>query len=132
MGIQTQIDRIKGEVETQTAQIGTNAALIEQIKAALDGKAAGGGGGASVETCTVTISGYPDMAYAYYYDGSEFNKAIEVYPGTILTVAKNTILWFKMRGLANRFSGTENIEELYFNDMIGSIMVIRGDCTLDI
>lgn len=74
MGIQTQIDRIKGEVETQTAQIGTNAALIEQIKAALDGKAAGSGsGGASVETCTVVlnITNASVRAYAFsvFFDG---------------------------------------------------------------
>lgn len=49
MSVQTQIDRISGEVTSQTD-------LIAQISTALDGKAAGSGG--SVETCTVAISGY--------------------------------------------------------------------------
>lgn len=38
MSIQSEINRITNEVSTQSAQIGTNAALIEQIKTVLGGK----------------------------------------------------------------------------------------------
>ncbi len=49
MSVQSEIARIQGAVTDQTS-------LIEQIKVALEGKAAGGGGVGSI-TATVTISG---------------------------------------------------------------------------
>lgn len=76
---QAQIDRINTEVAAQAAK-------IAQLSTILDGKAAGGG--ASVETCTVTLSlqnnysfetlcaitfkdgVFSEYAYSYPYEGS--------------------------------------------------------------
>lgn len=97
---QAQIDRINTEVATQADK-------IAQLSTILDGKAAGGG--ASVETCTVTIEN----------DAYEFVECVFSY-----TTYKNGIVASSIK-LAN----AEN--EFTLDDVVkGSIMTVTqyGDC----
>lgn len=53
---------------TIDAEVGTQADLISQIATALEGKAAGSGGGSGdVPTCTVTVSAFDDIITSYGY-----------------------------------------------------------------
>lgn len=56
MSIQSEITRINSEVSEQEN-------LINQIKTALEGKAAGGGGGVTNEICEVTVEGSSSSYY---------------------------------------------------------------------
>ena len=54
MSIQSEINRITGEVSTQGSGLADIESQLTQALTLLDGKAAGGG--SAVETCTVTVS----------------------------------------------------------------------------
>lgn len=121
--VDTQADliaQIKSEHETQ----------IAAIKTALEGKAAGGGG-AAVETCTVTFPIGIEAQCGWYSDGENIVNLdiIEAYaPNASIRVAKNSILYCELNGgILGELSG--DVELLYDSSM-QIIAAVRGDCSI--
>ena len=88
MSVQTEITRINTAVNSQTT-------LLDQALALIQGKAAGGGGGSSVELCTVTMN---VNAGTFYYttleNGAISHKSVTktAYSSFSISVVKNSIV----------------------------------------
>lgn len=119
-------DTIDNIVTEQTTQLGTNAALIQQIKTALEGKAAGGGsGGESVETCMVRVEDSSRSSTCKYTN--EGQELATVGPGsddTTLTVMKNSYMYVAGGAGSLQVTGNASIEYGYTNRFV---ILITGD-----
>ena len=90
---------ISSNLENVNNEVNLQANLINQINAALEGKAAGSSGGSQItgETCTVTFPNHGSLGAIFYYLNEEyrlgtFNEGYSNNGPKILTVLKNSIL----------------------------------------
>lgn len=89
----------------------TQAALINQISAVLEGKA-NGSGSTSIETCEVTISRSglgSDTRYLIYADSQQQYHYVEFEGDTTITVPKNTLIVLFVWSQADLISGSSYI-----------------------
>lgn len=138
MSVNTEINRITNEVATQKS-------LIEQITTALDGKAAGGGG-ASIETCNVSITNtrfnMPIMTYTALIDGviqtvvlediaSGTTTNIECIKGTKVIVSE-TKYAYQSGLMITTITGSITFDKYiqYTSGAASGIYTITGDGTL--
>ncbi len=119
-----EIDRINGEVATQAAK-------IAQLSTILDGKAGGGGG--SVETCTVTINNnsWSAKPTCYYIDAALQKQSVIVTSNVQIEIQKNSYIIMVDTSANNGVSATDNAE-LLFEGSLASAFYVFGDCTIEI
>lgn len=115
MSIQSEITRINSGVSEQES-------LINQIKTALEGKAAGGGGGVTNETCEVTISGSDsnyspaNVAYTSVDDSGKIigvNQTVSTSSVTV-TCVKGSTLAVKFKRSLNVTNAFTNVSLLFY------------------
>lgn len=118
-----EIDRINGEVATQAAK-------IAELSEILDGKASGGG--ASVETCTVTvnISRYTLGTIGYVNGSLELITVPIATSGDsvteTLTIAKKTIL------CSDLYIQAINNDCKYVTDALRYAIYVYGDASINL
>lgn len=135
-------DALKSNLNDANNEVDSQANLIEQIAAALEGKASGGAGG-SVEACVVDIYiGRPTVtprAVSVSFTDCNMNSSyIERLPSnddataytSTFTVAKGTTLnIFDIGFQGIQLGYTENAAELV-NTGIACSLAIKGDCSI--
>lgn len=110
------LDQMASNVEAANSEITNQSELISQIMTALEGKAAGG---ASIETCTVTINHNSGSLYsvvATKYENGQIIGCFEnlgtVHSTTVLNVVKGSIISFETTPvIVSAYSATSGITE---------------------
>lgn len=122
------------EKSATDTEINNQADLISQIQTALEGKASGGGG-SSIETCTLSIIKVSSLLEpltwegTIYYTNGTLSPCSENYTiGQTFTLAKNTI--FCLTNTTANCSIT-NGEQLFYA-MVKSAFRITGNCIIEV
>jgi len=123
MSIQTQIDRINGEVTTQKNKFVSIEAQLAEALALLDGKA--------VETCTVTVNCPGKLAESggmlYYSDGTgTYNEyEIEWRSTDTISVVKNSIIFINLS--VDTITSSGDIQDIVNDGGYMSAFFVTGD-----
>lgn len=126
MSVQSEITRIQNEVATQTD-------LIQQIVAALEGKAAGGSGsgGASAEMCTITLDvdgPCPDEP-VIFYTNSEGTQSCTGFT-TFECLKNSTVTIFNWALMGVNGGASVDCASLLYGRAGNAIFLINGSGTI--
>lgn len=117
MAIQDQIDRLNNEVDEQ-------AALIAEISDILATKA-GGSGGTTLETCTVTLTDEPFSYIDYMSPTGRFCGEIDS-SVTKINVVKGSLLYGSYPETI-RLTLTGGVSKIMIHNFTKYVLVINGD-----
>ena len=120
---------IKTGTFTINSEVTQQRSLVSDIKAALEGKAAAGGSGVSIEPCTINfrldslVSEFPIM---YYINPDTMTvETITSAPNTTVTIAAQTIMVLTKTSAMSYMNG--NAEQIFYNQGYAAY-VVTGNC----
>lgn len=124
--------------EDLSAEITEYGSLNDELESVINSlPSAGSGGGASVETCTVTVGSPMDLElqYLFWSDGdnvsSDWSAVLDTYTGGSITVAKNSIIYIGLASVPFESISINGDATIIYESGAVYVVSITGDCSIE-
>jgi len=125
------------EGEDLSAEIAEYGSLNDELEEVINSLPSAGGGGASIETCTVTVGSPMDLElqYLFWSDGdnvsSDWSAVLDTYTGGSITVAKNSIIYIGLASVPFESISINGDATIIYESGAVYVVSITGDCSIE-